>query len=92
LRAFQLGAFKAAVNTGVPVCPIALQGVRQILRDETALPRPGSITVTFLPPLTPHDGADPAGGAKGNSDWHEIVRLRDEARNAIAAHCAEPLL
>ncbi len=92
LRAFQLGAFKAAVNTGVPVCPIALRGVRPILRDETALPRPGSITVTFLPPLVPHDGAGSAGGAKANSDWHEIVRLRDGARNAIAAHCAEPLL
>lgn len=96
LRAFQLGAFKAAVNTGVPVCPIALRGVRQVLRDETTLPRPGSITVTFLPPLLPHngpqDGAGSAGGARANSDWHEIVRLRDEARNAIAAHCGEPLL
>jgi 1-acyl-sn-glycerol-3-phosphate acyltransferase len=85
LRAFQLGAFKAAVNTGVPVCPIALQGVRQILRDETTLPRPGSITVTFCPPIAPH--ANP-----GASDWHEIVRLRDAARSAIAAHCAEPVL
>jgi 1-acyl-sn-glycerol-3-phosphate acyltransferase len=109
LRAFQLGGFKAAVNTGVPVCPIALRGVRQILRDETTLPRPGSITVTFLPPVyshapfvaadrevrdpalsSPNRSSAPAGGA--NSDWHEIVRLRDEARNAIAAHCGEPLL
>jgi len=91
LRSFQLGAFKAAVNTGVPVCPIALRGVRQILRDETILPRPSTITVTFCPPLKPHDGADPA-GSKPNSDWHEIVRLRDAARSAIAAHCGEPVL
>ncbi len=85
VRAFQLGAFKAAVATGTPVCPIGLRGVRHILRDGTVLPRPGSIAVTYCPPLEPH--AQP-----GNSDWHEIVRLRDAARAAIAAHSGEPLL
>jgi len=92
LRAFQLGAFKAAVNTGTPVCPIGLRGVRHILRDETILPRPSSIIVTFCPPLVPHGEPDPDGSPRANSDWHEIVRLRDDARSAIAAHCGEPIL
>jgi len=92
LRPFQLGAFKAAVATGVPVCPIALRGVRQILRDGTHLPRPGSITVTFCPPLVPHPDSGPDGTGRANSDWHEIVRLRDESRTAIAALCGEPVL
>jgi len=85
VRRFQLGAFKAAVVTGTPVCPIAIRGLRQILRDETILPRPGRITITFCPPLTP----DTASGATA---WKEIVRLRDASREAIAAHCGEPLL
>jgi 1-acyl-sn-glycerol-3-phosphate acyltransferase len=85
VRRFQLGAFKAAVVTGTPVCPIALRGMRQILRDETILPKHGRITITFCPPLYP----DTSGGS---SAWKEIIRLRDASREAIAAHCGEPLL
>jgi 1-acyl-sn-glycerol-3-phosphate acyltransferase len=81
VRSFQLGAFKAAVSTGRPICPVALRGSREILRDETVLPRPGRVTITVCPPLRPQaDG------------WQEIVRLRDATRAAIAAHCGEPLL
>jgi 1-acyl-sn-glycerol-3-phosphate acyltransferase len=85
VRRFQLGAFKAAVVTGTPVCPIAIRGLRQILRDETVLPKPGRITITFCPPLAPDTSA-------GASAWKEIVRLRDASREKIAAHCGEPLL
>ena len=83
VRPFQLGAFKAAVATGRPVCPIGLRGVRQIYRDETLLPRPGRIAVTILPPLYPNPDAP---------EFQEIVRLRDAARAAIAQHCGEHLL
>ncbi len=83
VRPFQLGAFKAAVSTGRPVCPIALRGVRQIYRDATLLPKPGRVTITILPPLLPNPDAP---------DFQEIVRLRDTARAAIAQHCGEHLL
>ena len=33
LRPFRLGAFKAAVETGTPIVPLALRGTRQVLRD-----------------------------------------------------------
>jgi 1-acyl-sn-glycerol-3-phosphate acyltransferase len=82
VRPFQLGAFKTAVATGAPVVPIALHGVRDILRDETTLPKPGRITVTILPPLHPNPAAP---------EFQEIIRLRDAARAAIAAHCGEHL-
>ncbi len=85
VRPFQLGAFKAAVSTGRPICPVALRGTRQFLRDRTYLPRPSSVTLTVLPPLEPAQAPAP-------SDWHEMVRLRDAARAAIAQHCGEPLL
>jgi fatty-acyl-CoA synthase len=84
IRPFQLGAFKAAVDTQRPICPVSVRGARQILRDKTTLPRPGRVTVTFGPLISP----DPAAAA----DWHEIVRLRDATRNLIAHNVTEPLL
>jgi 1-acyl-sn-glycerol-3-phosphate acyltransferase len=84
IRPFQLGAFKAAVDTQRPICPMAVRGARQILRDGTYLPRPGRVTVTFGPLVTPNRAA-------GN-DWREIIRLRDATREIIARNSGEPLL
>ncbi len=86
VRPFQLGAFKAAVSTGRPIVPLALRGVREILRDGTILPRPGFITITILPPIFPEAGGDP------RENWREMVRLRDQTRTAIAPHTGEPLV
>jgi acyl carrier protein len=83
VRPFQLGAFKAAYATRRPVVPIALRGVRELLRDGTRLPRPSRIDVTILPPIAPNPDAP---------EFSEIVRLRDTARAAIAEHCGEHLL
>ncbi len=83
VRPFQLGAFKAAVDAQRPICPVAIRGARQMLRDKTYLPKFGRITVTLGPLLYP---------APGSSDWQEIVRLRDETRSIIARNVAEPLL
>jgi fatty-acyl-CoA synthase len=84
IRPFHLGAFKAAAMTRRPICPVAMRGARKIMRDGTHLPRPGRVTVTFGPLLTP----DPAAAG----DWREIVRLRDAAREIIARNAGEPLL
>ncbi len=84
IRPFQLGAFKAAVDTQRPICPVAIRGARQILRDKTYLPKFGGITVTLGPLVLP----DPRAG----NEWREIVRLRDRTRSIIAQNAAEPLL
>jgi fatty-acyl-CoA synthase len=84
IRPFQLGAFKAAVDTQRPICPVSVRGARRILRDKTVLPRPGRVIVTFGPLISP----DPAAAG----DWHEMVRLRDETRNLIACNVREPLI
>jgi fatty-acyl-CoA synthase len=91
VRAFQLGAFKVAATVGCPVVPVALRGTRELLRDETVLPRPSRITVTVLPAMdvTP---ASRRPRAQARPEWQEIVRLRDAARRAIAAHSGEHLL
>jgi fatty-acyl-CoA synthase len=84
IRPFQLGAFKAAVDTKRPICPVILRGSRKILRDKTILPKPGRITITFGPLVVP--------AAAASDDWREIVRLRDETREIIARATGEPLL
>jgi 1-acyl-sn-glycerol-3-phosphate acyltransferase len=93
LRPFQLGAFKAALEAGCPVCPVALRGTREFLRDGTYLPRPRNVSITISVPIEtdrPKAAGNP--GSESSSDWREIVRLRDASREAIARNCGEPLL
>jgi 1-acyl-sn-glycerol-3-phosphate acyltransferase len=90
VRPFQLGAFKAAVDTGACIVPVSLRGTRRFLRDGTYLPRPTSVTITLSPPIFP-----PRVGGAGSdisSDWHALIQLRDATREAIGHHCGEPVL
>lgn len=84
IRPFQLGAFKAAIDTRRPICPVAVRGARKILRDRTYWPKPGRLTMTIGPLVQP----DP----KAGDNWQEIVRLRDQTREIIARNVGEPLL
>lgn len=79
LMAFRAGAFQVAAQSGVPVLPVALRGVRSVLRDGTWYARRAPITVTVCAPVAP-DG----------SDWAATVRLRDRVRAEILKHCGEP--
>jgi len=63
--------------------PIALEGTRRVLRDGTWLPRPGRITITICPPITPPSSVE---------DWQQIVRVRDSVREIISRFAREPLL
>jgi fatty-acyl-CoA synthase len=84
IRPFQLGAFKSAVETQRPICPVSIRGARHILRDRTILPRPGRVTITFGPLITP--------APTTTDEWQEIVRLRDATREVISRNSGEPLL
>jgi 1-acyl-sn-glycerol-3-phosphate acyltransferase len=85
VRPFQLGAFHSAVVTGTPVVPVSLAGTRRFLRDGTILPRPTSVTITLSPAVPPNSAA-------ADSDWHEVVRLRDTVRAQIVRYSGEPLI
>jgi fatty-acyl-CoA synthase len=76
LLPFRLGAFRAAVDTGRPIVPVAIAGTRHILPDGTWLLRRGPITVTIGAPMEPR--------AQG---WPEMVRLRDAAVDDITRGC-----
>jgi fatty-acyl-CoA synthase len=84
LRPFQLGAFKAAAETQRPICPVAVRGARQMLRDGTYLPRLGRITMVLGPLVVPDPGAA--------ANWQEVVRLRDVTRDIIGRNSGEPIL
>jgi len=81
LRPFRLGAFKAAAAAGVPVVPLALRGTRRVLRGDWTLPRPGRIELWIGEPVLP-----------SGTDMAALVGLRDQVKDAIAAHCGEPRL
>jgi fatty-acyl-CoA synthase len=91
IRPFQLGAFKAAVATGAPIIPVSLAGTRRFLRDGTYLPRPTTVTLTLSPPILPRTAGAAINDGE-SSDWHELIRLRDATREAIARYAGEPLL
>jgi 1-acyl-sn-glycerol-3-phosphate acyltransferase len=91
VRPFQLGAFKAAVDAGVPIVPVSLAGTRRFLRDGTYLPRPTSVTITVSPPIYPRATIDDT-KTEASSAWHELIRLRDTTRESIARHSGEPIL
>jgi len=59
--------------------PVALRGVRSVLRDETWYLRRAPISVTIGTPVAPQ-----------GSDWNAALRLRDEVRSQILKHCGEP--
>ncbi len=79
LMAFRSGAFQTAAQAGVPVVPVALRGVRSVLRDETWYLRRAPISVTIGTPVAPQ-----------GSDWNGALKLRDEVRSQILRHCGEP--
>ena len=79
LLPFRLGAFRAAVDTGCPIVPIAIRGTRKMFPADTLLLRRTSVTITIGQPLSP-----------AGTDWPEIVRLRDAARQMIDRESGEP--
>ena len=85
LLPFQMGAFTAAAEAGVPVVPITIRGTRSMLRDVSGFPRPGAITVVIDAPIAP----EATEGEKADA-WAAAVKLRDETRRRILARCGEP--
>jgi 1-acyl-sn-glycerol-3-phosphate acyltransferase len=79
IRPFRLGAFKVAVETGRPICPVAIRGAREVLWPGRWIPRRGPIQVVIGKPIRPE-----------GDDWREIVRLRDLAKSEIVRHAGEP--
>ncbi len=79
LMTFRTGAFQAVAEAGIAVVPVALRGLRSVLRDGTWYLRRAPVTVTLGAPLLPE-----------GSDWAAAVKLRDAVREEILKSCGEP--
>ena len=79
LRDFRLGAFMAAVSAGAPVIPVALRGVRSLLRDGSFLLRHGTVEVRIGEPIP----------SKGE-DFDTAIELLNVSRGWILRNCGEP--
>jgi acyl carrier protein len=75
LRAFHMGAFVAAAQSGRPVVPVTLVGTRSVLRAGTWLPRRHGVEVFIDAPLAP-----------AGSGWSDALALRDASRGVMLSH------
>lgn len=76
LAPFKRGAFSLALETGVPVVPVALAGVRPLVPRGLVSLRPGTVGLHILAPL---DTTSAVAGPEA---------LAEEARARVAAGCA----
>lgn len=81
IRPFKTGAFQLAVDTHIPICPIALRGTRKILRDDARTASPHRVTVIACEEIQP-----------ATDGWDEVVRLQTIVRKTISKACKEPMI
>jgi 1-acyl-sn-glycerol-3-phosphate acyltransferase len=77
LKAFHMGAFRAAFRAGLPVVPIVISGARSKLPADSWLPRPGPVAVEYCDRIESRDCADE----------HALMQA---TRTAILARLGEP--
>jgi 1-acyl-sn-glycerol-3-phosphate acyltransferase len=79
LSAFYLGAFKIASEANLTIVPCILRGTRSMLRGEQWFPRWSPLSLHVAEPIIP-----------SGTEFGSVLRLRDEVRQAMLAHCGEP--
>lgn len=77
MRQFKRGAFRLAVEFGLPVVPVTIDGAFDVMPRFKKLPVPGHIKLTIHKPI--HPGAD----------GHDLSRLMEESRDAIVSSLPE---
>jgi 1-acyl-sn-glycerol-3-phosphate acyltransferase len=75
LLPFQKGAFRIAVDTGVPILPMAIIGADKIMRRGSILLRPGKIDIYFSSSIDP----------KSYNDTNDFVSLSEKCFNRLDA-------
>ncbi|HEY6328033.1 MAG TPA: lysophospholipid acyltransferase family protein, partial [Blastocatellia bacterium] len=82
LMPFKLGAFRLALMIGAPIVPIAINGGFEIWPVGKLLPRPGGVSVKYLPPIK----VERVGEDIGNAELKRMARdLAGRTRELIQA-------
>ena len=76
LGRFRPGAFRLACSLGVPLLPVTIAGAHESWPPGRVFPRPGRLSVTYHPVITPRAGNDIKGAAR---------RLAKEVRGLVAS-------
>ena len=71
VHTFRRGAYTLAVEFGLPVVPLTIEGAYKVMPRTALLPRPGHITLTIHRPI------------EAPSDGHEMKSLIETSRQAI---------
>lgn len=74
MHAFRRGAFALAMEFGLPVVPVTIDGAYSVMPRQAMLPRYGTITLTIHRPIYP-DG----------EGRHDLAQLMERSRAAIAS-------
>ncbi|GEJ55754.1 lysophospholipid acyltransferase family protein [Anaeromyxobacter diazotrophicus] len=82
---FKAGAFKLAVDAGVPILPIAVSGSAQGMPKGTPWVRPARLVVRVLEPVS----TAAASAAEGREQVRRIAELRDDVRGRIERALAD---
>ena len=78
MRPFKRGAYMLAMEFGLPVVPISIDGAFDVMPRVNKIPRWGTITLTIHKPIEPsHDGC------------HDLVELMAESERAIKESLTE---
>lgn len=85
LLPFHLGPFLTAVEAGLVLVPIAINGARSILHPDSWIIRSGTVSVHLLPPVKYE-------GLMETRDelWKSALKLLAESRQSILGKCGEP--
>jgi 1-acyl-sn-glycerol-3-phosphate acyltransferase len=78
LGRFKPGAFRMACSLGVPLLPVTIAGAHESWPPGRALPRPGRVTVTYHPVVSPPPTADVKATARDVA-----VRVREIVASAL---------
>ncbi len=74
LRKLKKGGFKMALNMGLPILPITIQGAAKVLPNRTKSLLPGTITIDVHEPID-----------TSSYDFDDIQQLMDDVRDVIAS-------
>lgn len=78
VRLFRRGSFSLAIRAGVPVVPVSIVGVKDLVPRGIPSVRPGRVRVLIHPPV-------PSAGRT----LEEVDRLAHEVRTIVAAGCGQ---